>query len=198
MGTRRAVTTSIMVTMRRIALVAALIGALIGIACGDGYSRDQTPSSTADATPCASVSTCATVAPPATTITPGASETPRESPVPKATPTQAPAPTPPSSGDGTIDGLVLLGPTCPVVRPGDPNCDDRPFEADIDVFDAAGAPLGSVHSGADGKFSLALPAGQYHLVGRSPNSLPRGGEVDVTVIAGQTTQVTVHYDSGIR
>ena len=97
-----------------------------------------------------------------------------------------------------IDGLVLLGPLCPVVTDEDP-CPDRPYATKIDVRDGGGATVTTVHSGDDGRFRVGLAPGRYRLVPASSASpLPRAGSMDVDVPAGAWVEVTVDFDTGIR
>lgn len=115
---------------------------------------------------------------------------------PTATP-EPPIPATATSGETGIAGTVLIGPQCPVVREGEP-CPDQPYEADIDVYGAAGKLVAQVRSDANGEFFVALAPGAYRLEPRSPRTLPYASPQDVTVITGQVAQVVVQYDSGIR
>jgi hypothetical protein len=107
-----------------------------------------------------------------------------------------PAPVSRASG---IDGLVTLGPLCPVVREDEP-CPDRPFEATLAIKDAGGRELARVRSDAAGRFAIDLPPGRYVIepqpVGTS--RLPYASPVEVTVVQAQRAAVLVEYDSGIR
>jgi hypothetical protein len=103
----------------------------------------------------------------------------------------------PSAGSG-IEGLVTIGPMCPVEREDSP-CPDQPYEATIVIDDAEGHEVRRVTSDAAGRFRVALPPGTYMLVPEVPESrLPYAGEQTVEVTAGRYTQVTIEYDSGIR
>ena len=57
-----------------------------------------------------------------------------------------------------------------------------------------------VETGADGRFSIPLPPGSYELYGENlagapvPTAMP----VAVTVMAGEFSEVTVRFDSGVR
>jgi hypothetical protein len=125
-----------------------------------------------------------------TATQPPGTQTPAPSASPSATSTK---------GDETgIEGIVLLGPTCPVQRVDSP-CPDRPYIATIDVIDATSeARVTTVTSGADGRFSVQLSPGTYRLVPRDTGSLPRGVEQTVAVASGKVVAVQVTYDSGIR
>jgi hypothetical protein len=115
-----------------------------------------------------------------------------------------PTPPPPLRCDPTaasgIAGRVLIGPTCPVVRPDDP-CPDRPFVAAIVVRNAQGTAVCTTSSGEDGRFQVGLPPGGYELDPQSgaPGGLPSAPPPQsVTVEPGRYIEVTVTFDSGIR
>ncbi len=103
---------------------------------------------------------------------------------------------PPSSG---IEGLVTIGPVCPVERIDTP-CPDKPYQATIVVKDGQGGEVARVQSGKDGRFRVALAAGAYTLAPRSSSqgSYPFAPEQQVEVQAGAFTTVSVQFDSGIR
>lgn len=107
-----------------------------------------------------------------------------------------PAPVP----DSGIEGQVLVGPQCPVERPGDPNCQDKPYQAAVIVKSADGSrEIARFTSGSDGRFRVALEPGTYLLDPQSQTSpFPRGVPQTVTVEAGKYSQVTISYDTGIR
>ena len=102
----------------------------------------------------------------------------------------------PVAGETGISGIVTVGPTCPVERADSP-CPDRPYEARITIWSGT-TMVADTQSGADGRFSVNVPPGQYRVVGESGNTFPHGTEVAVTVVEGQLTAVTLRFDSGIR
>jgi hypothetical protein len=102
----------------------------------------------------------------------------------------------PGSPQG-IEGLVLLGPMCPVVSADDP-CPDQPYEAWIEVRNAAGGLVTGVRSGEDGRFRVGLRAGSYVLAPLSGNPFPSASEQEVVVREGEYTDVVVGFDTGIR
>jgi hypothetical protein len=104
------------------------------------------------------------------------------------------SPTPLDSG---IQGQVSIGPLCPVVQVG-VDCPDQPYQSSFMVLTSNGKELTRFQSDADGIFKIALSPGDYILRPESPNSLPYAAEQPFTVLAGQFTQLTVIYDSGIR
>lgn len=113
-----------------------------------------------------------------------------------------PACTPATSASlGTIRGTVTAGPVCPVVSdPPDPACADRIVQgAEIAVQDADGREVASVRSGADGRFSLRLPAGTYRFLPQPVAALlGTAPPQDVVVVADGVADVAISYDTGIR
>jgi hypothetical protein len=103
---------------------------------------------------------------------------------------------PPSSG---IEGLVTIGPMCPVERIDTP-CPDKPYQATIVVKDGQGGEVARVQSGEDGRFRVALTPGAYTLAPQSsnPGGFPIAKEQQVEVQVGAFTTVSVQFDSGIR
>jgi hypothetical protein len=104
------------------------------------------------------------------------------------------APTSAITGSG-ITGRVLLGPTCPVQRPGQ-SC-VRPYQTSVAVFTRAGHRLKTFRSGRDGRFRVGLRPGHYTLKA-TRGGLPRLTPTPVTVRPGHFTRVTLMFDTGIR
>jgi hypothetical protein len=110
----------------------------------------------------------------------------------------------PADGGSTtmLTGMVLAGPTCPVVRePPDPACEDRPVAgAEIVAVDAQGQEVAAASSDAEGEFSLALPAGEYQLVPQPVEGLlGTASPMTIMVVEGTALEpVTIVYDTGIR
>jgi hypothetical protein len=106
----------------------------------------------------------------------------------------------PAATPGTgIQGMVQVGPTCPVERINSP-CPPHPLAATIVVRDGAGAEVTRFNSGADGRFQVDLQPGTYSLTGLTIGSgpLPRPIPTSVKVTQGTYATVNVEYDSGIR
>ncbi|MCR4279496.1 MAG: hypothetical protein NUV78_02025 [Candidatus Zambryskibacteria bacterium] len=107
----------------------------------------------------------------------------------------------PASGSG-VRGIVMLGPTCPVVQdPPDSECDDKPFKTNLVLTTADGVSIvKSFSSDAQGKFSIAVSPG-YYLIRSAPGGpiMPScaKGEV-IEVRANSYTVTTVSCDTGIR
>jgi len=103
----------------------------------------------------------------------------------------------PQSG---IEGLVSIGPQCPVMEVGVP-CPDRPYQAEIKVLEAvSGRVVATFESGVDGRFRVDLPPGRYVLDPGEPLLVdePRAEKITIDVEAGGYTEVTVRFDSGVR
>ena len=100
---------------------------------------------------------------------------------------------------GMVGGLVTLGPLCPVQRE-DQACPDAPYAATLVVLDVDGVAVAEAQSGEDGRYQLALAAGDYTIVPQSPVGLPlpTAGPLDVTVVDGRWTSADIAFDSGIR
>jgi hypothetical protein len=102
----------------------------------------------------------------------------------------------------TVSGLVMAGPTCPVVTdPPDPACDDRPVAgARIVVIDGEGDEVASAVTGEEGMFSVELEPGRYELVAQPIEGLlGTAPPVSVVVVAGTDSEpLTLVYDTGIR
>jgi Carboxypeptidase regulatory-like domain len=102
------------------------------------------------------------------------------------------------SGPG-IAGQALAGPTCPVVKPGDPNCNDRPVAgASILIRDATGTVVAQMTTDADGRFHVSVPPGDYRVEPQPVEGL-MGGANTIEVTVGATfKEVQIAYDTGIR
>jgi len=103
--------------------------------------------------------------------------------------------------DSGVRGVVLLGPTCPVMRnPPDPDCNDKPYQTDITIAHE-NSPLQvfvSTQSDSKGLFEVDLPPGAYIIYARGEMTLPSCSQTPAMVETGNYTQVTVACDTGIR
>ena len=107
------------------------------------------------------------------------------------------SPVNPTPADSGIRGQVSIGPVCPVVQAG-MDCDDKPYQASFTVLTSKGKEITRFQSDSNGLFEIAISPGDYILRPESPNVLPYAAEQTFSVVAGQFTQLTVTYDSGIR
>jgi len=103
-----------------------------------------------------------------------------------------------AAGDGSsgVNGLVVVGPTCPVEQVGSP-CPDRPLSTDLEILRGSRV-VATVHSGEDGRFRVALAPGPYTIGPKQTSGFPIGRPVQVTVKPHAFTSVTITFDSGIR
>jgi len=103
----------------------------------------------------------------------------------------------PSSG---ISGSVTVSP----VRPGPQRAGDAesaPFAgARVELRSARGALLAAASTDAAGRFRLAAPPGEYDIVVRPRDGgiLPRCEDAHASVRVGETTDVAIACDSGMR
>jgi hypothetical protein len=113
----------------------------------------------------------------------------------EAAATSAPLP----DGSTGLEVTTLIGPTCPGPQIEGKPCPDQPYQTTLALVTAATrAPVRQFQTDGQGRFALAVPAGQYLLVPQLTAKFPRAGEQAVTVVSGQITHITLHYDSGIR
>ncbi len=96
-----------------------------------------------------------------------------------------------------IEGMVLVGPQCPVQSLADP-CPDLPYQAWIDVRTESGRSVTRIRSSIDGSFRVGLNAGTYVLDPESGSPFPVATEVEVEVAPGAYSDVTISFDTGIR
>ena len=96
-----------------------------------------------------------------------------------------------------IEGLVLIGPQCPVQSLEDP-CPDLPYQAWIVVRGEGGDVVTRIRSDEDGRFRVGLRPGSYVLDPESGNPFPIAGPQEVEVVEGVYTEVVVSFDTGIR
>jgi hypothetical protein len=101
--------------------------------------------------------------------------------------------------DSGARGVATIGPTCPVERPGDPGCRDKPFTSSLRILRARDRSLVKRFTPhADGSFVVHLVTGRYLIVKNGTTRLPSLSPVAVTVRKHRYTRVAVRLDSGIR
>ena len=119
---------------------------------------------------------------------------------PQSTSTPPPQITITATSEGTVDGLVVAGPSCPVERAEDP-CPPKPVPDRLVVIETPGGKVVTrVTTDQQGHFTVRLAPGTYDLQvpsGSSPYPVQHTRQ-QVNVVAGQTVQVQVLLDSGIR
>lgn len=101
-----------------------------------------------------------------------------------------------------ISGMVLLGPTCPVMRdPPDPECADKPYATALVVTTSDQAlVIKELRSEETGKFSVQVAPGEYAIrSAAASNILPYcSSSGTIKVNASVYTETTVYCDTGIR
>ncbi|HKY85029.1 MAG TPA: carboxypeptidase-like regulatory domain-containing protein [Anaerolineales bacterium] len=104
-----------------------------------------------------------------------------------------------ATGDSGVEGMVWVGPTCPVVQEG-VDCPDSPLEADLEVQNASGRVVARGRSDAQGAYRIPLAPGNYMLVPLSPGEvgLPFASPLPLVITAGNWEKLDIYYDSGIR
>ena len=100
---------------------------------------------------------------------------------------------------GTINGSVVLAPTCPVETTESP-CPGHPLAGvPVRVVDADGNELASSVSGDDGAFTIDVAPGSYLLTASIEKDPARSvAPVRVVASAGEVVHADVLVDSGIR
>ncbi|MBU6490708.1 hypothetical protein KGQ25_00880 [Patescibacteria group bacterium] len=102
--------------------------------------------------------------------------------------------------DSGVQGIVSLGPTCPVERiPPDPSCADKPYATAIAVYHTGSQSVFLMgNSDASGAFKFSLPPGAYTLQATNGKTFPRCTAVTVSVPASGYASTTISCDTGIR
>ena len=101
-----------------------------------------------------------------------------------------------------ISGMVLLGPTCPVISdPPDPECADKPYATALVVTTSdQTSVIKAFRSDETGRFSVQVAPGEYSIRSEAAsNVLPfcsSNGNIKVNINAH--TETTVSCDTGIR
>ena len=102
---------------------------------------------------------------------------------------------PPS--DSGIEGIVTIGPMCPVIHADSP-CPDQPYQATLSVLFENGEKVVKFLTDEKGRFRVSLAAGNYILHPESPNVMPSAADIPFTVYEHKFTWLKITYDSGIR
>ena len=103
---------------------------------------------------------------------------------------------------GTLEGHVSIGPLVPVLREGEPEPTPAPevyAGRQIVVFSSGGREITRVEIDGQGNYRVALPAGSYLVdINHAGIDSAAGLPAEVEIMAGQTTQLDVDIDTGIR
>jgi carboxypeptidase family protein len=102
---------------------------------------------------------------------------------------------------GRLNGVVVAGPSCPVERAETP-CPPKPVPSrKVTVKGSDGQVVAATTTDAQGHFGLDLESGTYTVqVAIIPGSvgLSQVTPGNVTIIPGQTTNIQIELDTGIR
>jgi hypothetical protein len=107
----------------------------------------------------------------------------------------------PGKVDTGVEGIVTIGPTCPVVRyPDDGTCADKPYQTTLMLASTLPGKGGGVlvHTDAKGYFSQELTPGTYTIRAQSDGMLPRLSPITFTVTSHKRVSLNLQFDSGIR
>ncbi|OGY61172.1 MAG: hypothetical protein A3F99_00740 [Candidatus Colwellbacteria bacterium RIFCSPLOWO2_12_FULL_43_11] len=101
-----------------------------------------------------------------------------------------------------VNGLVLLGPTCPVVKdPPEEQCADKPYKTNLALTTNDGARvIKEFSSDENGRFIVEAPPGEYSIRSAvASNIWPYcSSNETIKLEAGSSVETTVSCDTGIR
>jgi len=105
----------------------------------------------------------------------------------------------PGKIDTGVEGIVTIGPLCPVMRENVP-CPDKPFETALVISSNLPGKGGGIVVRTDkgGYFSQELVPGTYTVRAQSEVRMPSLAPVSFEVKSGQRTALNLQFDSGIR
>ena len=106
-----------------------------------------------------------------------------------------------TSTESGVEGVVTIGPTCPVMREGDTSCADKPYVTVVQVIELGSpksSPFSTAETNAEGRYKVLLPPGNYALQPIGGRVMPRCETREVTVVSSIMTNVDLSCDSGIR
>ena len=103
----------------------------------------------------------------------------------------------PQPSDSGIEGIVTIGPMCPVMQANVP-CPDQPYQATLTVLTTSRRMVAQFQTDEKGHFRFNLASGDYVLHPESPNGMPFAAEMPFTVDEHRFTFLEISYDSGIR
>lgn len=103
----------------------------------------------------------------------------------------------PHPSDSGLEGIVMIGPMCPVMQENVP-CPDQPYQASFTILTTSGKKVAQFQTDKQGRFRVNLAPGNYVLHPESPNGLPFAADTPFIVEENKFTQLEISYDSGIR
>lgn len=106
-----------------------------------------------------------------------------------------------TNGKSGVRGVVLSGPTCPVMQVGVP-CPDKPLQTSLTIDmpnSERPSPIQRFNSDKEGKFSITIAPGTYTISTGADSGLMFPCHTEPFVVSANTyTDVTVSCDTGIR
>jgi hypothetical protein len=112
---------------------------------------------------------------------------------------QASPVTPTPTLSSGIEGNITEGPTCPGPVPmGGTQCQDRPYQATLQVLNSRNQVITQLNTDVDGYFKISLPPGVYIIHPLSGDPFPHAVDQIVSVPADQYTRISIQYDTGLR
>lgn len=100
-----------------------------------------------------------------------------------------------------MEGIVTIGPTCPVVRyPDDGTCANQPYQTTLIIVSTLPGRGGGILVKTDSKgyFSKELTPGTYTINAQAEGKLPRLSPETFTVVLDKRVSLNLVFDSGIR
>ncbi len=104
------------------------------------------------------------------------------------------------SENGTVSGVVTIGPICPVQTVGRP-CNTPPdmyTSREVVVYDQSGGIVSRIRLDELGKYTVTLPPGTYSLDVVPWSGINKSVPKQVVVFANQNIGVDFNIDTGIR
>ena len=110
-----------------------------------------------------------------------------------------PMPTSSSPDTATLRVTATIGPTCPGPQREGQTC-TGPYSGEFTLTDRAGNELQRFTTDAEGHYTLQIAPGEYRVGPTTAGGkmVPRGAPVDVSLTAGQTVEIMIELDSGMR
>ncbi len=106
----------------------------------------------------------------------------------------------PKTRSSGIEGTTVVDIGCPIIR-GNTPCPERPLAARIEVTARdASTVIAAADTDDNGRFRINVPPGSYTIRGTNVDKapVPTALPLHITVHPHAYTQVTVHFDSGVR
>lgn len=99
-----------------------------------------------------------------------------------------------------INGIILSGPTCPVVKVGEEDkCADKPYQTSVEIYKKGQSILyKTINSLSDGTFKVLLIPDVYVLRPKGGDVFPICESKEVLVSKDKIEKITLLCDSGIR